>query len=152
MRKAIKGRKQIKINAVNGDAGVDFDQSTGAGQQTLDMADIGLLDNSNNSSAATAAMVTLHGTLEAFGTAQGMKPNAAHAFATGNSIGLSQPVSVNPAISGGMLTGGVLTMNIHGDPAHQLNVTMQLVTPLSLTGPIPSGRQPQHIVDVTSTP
>jgi RHS repeat-associated protein len=152
IRKAIKGGADVQIKTVKGDAGVDFGTSTGAGHQTLDMGDIGLLNNPTNSSAATSENVTLHETLEAFGTAQGMALSAAHANATSLSIGFSTPTSVVPTISGGMLTGGVLTQSIHGDPAHVLNVTTQLVTPINVSGPLPSGRQPQHIVDVSSTP
>jgi hypothetical protein len=150
--KAIKGKEDVQINATSGDANVDFGASTGKGMQTVDMGDINKLDNPSNQSAATAENVVLHETLEAFGTAQGMSTSSAHQFATGLSIGLMTPSSVSPITSGGMLTGGVLTMGIHGDPAHMLNVTTQLVTPISTAGPMPSGRQPQHIVDVSSTP
>ena len=148
---AIEGKENIQINTVSGDANVDFDASTGAGQQTIDFGDVNLLDNPSNQSAATAPNAVAHATIEALATAQGMA--GAHSFASSLTTEIGPEITYpTPNIGGGMLYGATLRMGVGNDPSHTLNVTTELVTPINLNAPLPTSRQPQHIVDVSSTP
>jgi len=77
----------------------------------------------------------------------------AHSFASSLTTEIGPEITYpTPNIGGGMLYGATLRMGVGNDPSHTLNVTTELVTPINLNAPLPTSRQPQHIVDVSSTP
>src|SRR2546422_822887 len=99
--KAIEGKEEIQINTTRDDATVDFDKSTGRGEQTIDFGDAKRLDNPSNHSIATSENLALHATLEAYGTARGQSETEAHRFASSLSFGLSMPPADFRQIVGG---------------------------------------------------
>jgi RHS repeat-associated protein len=145
-------KNHVTIETVQMDPDVDFGRSDGGGKNTIDIADVDLLDAPKNAGGITSAQAVGHETLEAYASSKGKNFNDAHKFANKYFGGLEPLANTVQIYSGpaGIL-GVTIELPVHGTTNIREQITRQFVTPIPINTVI-TGRIPGHIVDVEKKP
>ncbi len=150
-------KNHVTIDTVRRDAGVDFGRFDGGGKNTVDAADLDLLDGANNAGGLSSAQVVGHETLEAYAASKGKNVsfNDAHAFANGFFGGLELPNASTARVlvdqKAGVIVGASAEFPLHGNTNVRAKITRQFVTPIPINS-VPKGYFPAHITNVEKKP
>ena len=154
--KAITNTKNhVTIDTVRRDANVDFGRFDGGGKNTVDIADLELLDAPKNAGGLSSAQVVGHETLEAYASSKGKNIADSHNFANTFFGGLGAPDPTTLQVYGIPGAGTILRASaewpVHGKTGVREKITREFLTPIPINA-IPRGHTPAHIVDVEKKP
>jgi hypothetical protein len=147
----------VTIDTVRRDPNVDFGRFDGKGKNTVDAADLDLLDAAKNSGGLSSEQVVAHETVEAYRAAMTGATDATdpHNYANGLFGGLDAPdpstlhTFGDPA--GTSISSISFEQPVHGAKGVREKITKEFVSPIP-TSAIPKGHTPAHIIDVEKKP
>jgi RHS repeat-associated protein len=167
IRKSLKGKElalfdaftdpnhHATINTVSGDPMVDFGRYDKAGMNTVDVADLKLLDGPGNTGGPfTANGVAGHETLEAFETSKGWGEVHAHVSIGKHFPGLGGPIRDTLRPLGDPITGDIISSSVEHPverSREHVRVYKEYVTPIPQNA-LPTGHIPAHVVNVERVP
>ena len=149
---------RVSIDLVRRDANVDFGRFDGGGQNTIDLADLDLLDRPANAGGLSSAQVVGHETLEAYAAAKSgaTDPADPHRYANGYFGGLGAIDRSTVQFAGypgpvNQILRVSFEMPIHNGGGVRTRVTREFLTPIPENA-IPRGHVPAHIINVENRP
>jgi RHS repeat-associated protein len=151
-------KNHVTIDTVRRDANVDFGRFDGKGKNTIDAADLDLLDAPKNAGGLSSAQVVGHETLEAYAAAKSgaTDPANPHSYANRYFGGLGA-IDQSTVRFGGypgpvnQILRVSFEMPIHNGGGARTRVTREFLTPIPENA-IPRGHVPAHIIDVEKKP
>src|SRR6185369_11709939 len=142
-------KHHVTIDTTRREANVDIGRFDGGGKNTIDAADLDLLDSPKNAGALTSAQAVGHETLEAYASSKGMGLRAAHNFANGFFGGLDDPIPSTLQMYGVLGAGTILRVSfelpVHGMQGVREKMTREFVTPVPISSLPPSGARSTSI-------
>jgi uncharacterized protein RhaS with RHS repeats len=150
-------KNHVTIDTVRKDANVEFGRFDGKGKNTVDAADLDVLDASKNNGGFTSAQVVGHETLEAYAASKtgATTPGDSHDYANQFFGGLGQADPKTLKLYGdakaGLITRASFNLPVHGSKNVSITMTREFLTPIPINS-IPKGITPAHIVGVEKVP
>ena len=150
-------KNHVTIDTVRKDAGVDFGRFDGKGKNTIDAADLDVLDASKDNGGFTSARVVGHETLEAYAAAKtgATTPGDSHDYANqyfgGLELANPKTLKLYGDSKAGVITRSSADSPVYGMKNVRVTITREYLTPIP-TNSIPKGQTPAHIVGVEKVP